>query len=91
MKKAQNASKYHLSEQERTINRRYLQEIIEEQRDGNIPGGSNWEGSQYSFGPQTGRSQKQKYSSRRDYESPQRGSSTMSKQKLEALKRMLNE
>jgi hypothetical protein len=94
MKKAQNASKYHLSEQERTINRRYLQEIIEEQRDGNIPGDSNWEGSQYSFGPQTGRSQKHKYSSsRRDYnyESPQRGSSTMSKQKLEALKRMLNE
>ena len=92
MKKAQNASKYHLSEQERTINRRYLQEIIEGQRGGNIAGGSNWEGSQYSFGPQTGRSQI-KQSGRRgyNYESPQRDSATLSKQKLDALKRMLNE
>ncbi len=90
MKKAQNASRYHLSEQERTINRRYLQEIIEGQREQSGAEGSIWEGSQYSFGPQTGRSQI-KHSARSGFNRSPRGAGTLSKRKLAQLKRMLNE
>ena len=79
-KKAQGALKYHLSEQERTINRQFLQQIIDGQDGGNA---SNWEGSQYSFGPQTGRGG-DTYRQRGD-----NSMGTMSKSKLAELKNML--
>ena len=56
-----------------------MQEIIEGQREQSGAEGSIWEGSQYSFGPQTGRSQL-KHSGRSGYNRSPRGAGTLSKE-----------
>lgn len=84
IKNGQRATKYHMSEEERTINRQYLQEIIDD-GGGLMSGRSNWEGSQYSYAPQTQRSGafSQKIGGKEH-------GATMSKRKLAEIKKMLN-